>query len=213
MLPEKIDMQHYQTDQEGRKHSSMQGKETGKGMVARLVASDKELLQVVPDKGSISHDIGGNLRGPVSLLVPGEQVTGQPEAHCHAKEGKTEPEIEFTRSRIGAVYNHLHQVQDQQDNHELRSPVMNSPQPVTTLHVLLKVMNAFPCRVCTRTVEHPEHDPCDELDHDGKGQGAAPDITPAGPSRDILKKSLTSDPPDTGTIINPVQKVLHRDGK
>lgn len=209
MFPKQVDMKHDKADQESRQDSGVQRKKSGQGMMPGLIASNEDLFEVIPDNRRIPNDIGSHLRGPISFLVPRQEIAGEPQPHRHRKQGKAEPEIELTGGLVGSIHHHLDEMQDQQDNHELRGPVVDTPQPDATLHMLLEMMNTFPSRIRARTVEHPEHNPCDELDHDRKGQGASPDIAPPRTSRNILKECLLRKPPDSRSVVDPIQKRLH----
>ena len=71
VFPEEVDVQNDQSDQHCRKHPGMKGKETGEGVMPRLVPTYHQLLELVSDQRRVGHDIGRHLGGPVALLIPG----------------------------------------------------------------------------------------------------------------------------------------------
>src|SRR5256885_10534551 len=80
------------------------------------------------------------------------------------------------------------------------------PEHPTAAHFILDVIDAFPGRLRTGTVGHPEEDAGDELDYEGKGQRAAPDITPARAARDIFIERVVDNTPAAGPLFRPVEK-------
>ena len=144
MLPKEIDVQSDQCDQETRKNPGMQGEETGERIVTRFVATNHELLDLIPNQGRVTHDVGRHLSRPVALLIPRQQVAGQPEPHRDPEQGQPEPEVELARRFVGPIDHHLHEVQNQENNHELRGPMVNSAQPITARNLLLNMIHTLP---------------------------------------------------------------------
>ena len=180
--------------------------------MAVISPADDEALQRGPDDRSNGHDVRGDFCGPVTFLVPGQQVAGEREGQHEQQEAEAEPEVDFARGFVGPVDDHLHQVQDEQDVHHRGSEVVNAAQQPAASHLVLDVINAFPCRLRTRAVGHPEKKPGDELDGEAKDQRAAPDVTPARAARDVFVKRILDDAPITSAAIEPVEQPVHHAG-
>src|SRR4051812_35754682 len=67
-------------DEEGRQAADVEAEEPGDRLVAVVEAAAPDLLDRRAEPRGPAGDVGRDLGGPVSLLVPGEQVAGQAEA-------------------------------------------------------------------------------------------------------------------------------------
>ena len=75
MASEKVDMACCECNHSGGQDTSMERKKSGECVVPVVVASDNHLLEPWPNQWSACHDVSGNTGGPVTLLIPGQQVT------------------------------------------------------------------------------------------------------------------------------------------
>src|SRR5690606_18190090 len=71
------------------------------------------------------------------------------------------------------------------------------------------VEHALPGGLGTRAVGRPEADPGDELHHQAEGQGAAPDVAPAGPAGNRFEEGFLPDAAHSGAVVEPVDEILH----
>src|SRR5689334_3035274 len=79
-------------------------------------------------------------------------------------------------------------------------------------HLVLNEINAFPGGLRTGAVCHPEKNAGDELNAEGKGQGAAPNVTPARSTRHIFIKRFMRDFAVPGSVVQPVENFSHVTG-
>jgi hypothetical protein len=147
VAPEQINVRDDQPDDRGRQHSRVQREEPREGVMAVIGSSNDEPLQRGSDDRDDRREIRRDLRGPIPFLVPGQQVTGQRQRERELQQDEAEPEVHFARRSVGAVDDHLHQMQHEQNGHGVRSVVVKSAQEPSASHAFLNVINAFPRRV------------------------------------------------------------------
>src|SRR3989442_11214429 len=82
--------------------------------------------------------------------------------------------------------------------------MVNAAQEPSASHLMLDVVNAFPGRLRTWAVCHPQEKAGDELDTQGEDQSAAPHVAPAGTARDVFVKRVANDSPIPNALIQPV---------
>ena len=94
-----------------RQHPGVQRKEAGQRVMPVVGATYDKFLQLRPDKRHKIHEIRRDLRGPVSFLVPRQKIASQRECQHELEQDDAKPKIHLTRRLVGAVHQHLHQVQ------------------------------------------------------------------------------------------------------
>src|SRR5678815_4007592 len=73
-------------------------------------------------------------------------------------------------------------------------------------------MDAGPRGLRARAVGHPQENAGNDLNDEGEGQGAAPDITPAGATRHILQQHVLDKLLAPRPVIQPGQQRVHATG-
>ncbi len=187
----------------------MQRKEASQRVMAIVGATDDDLLHLGPDHRHDAEQVGGHARGPISLLIPREQVTGQRQAQHDQHQHQAEPEVDFARGPIGAIDDHLHQVERQQHDHGLREKVVHPAQQPAAGHFVLNVEHAFPSGLRTGTVVHPEKQAGDHLRDEHERERAAPHVAPAGAAGNALVECFVHQLAATGAMVQPIEKGLH----
>ena len=127
MPAEQGDVRRQAEHEQGRQDAHVEAVEPGERSGCRIRPADDDLLEVRADDRRPPHDVGGDLRRPVALLVPGKQVAGQAEAQRHEQQGHAEPPVDLAGRAVGAGEQDLEQVQGQQDDHRLRAEVVDAP--------------------------------------------------------------------------------------
>ena len=77
------------------------------------ISTNDEALEGGSDDGHRAGEFGGDLRGPVALLIPGQKVSGEGKGQHELHENQPEPEVDFTWSAVGAVDDDLDQMYGQ----------------------------------------------------------------------------------------------------
>ena len=171
-------------------------------------ATDDDLLQLRPDEGRDGHDVGRDLGGPETFLIPRQQVASEREAEHEKQQHHAKEVVNFARSLVRAVDDHLHQVQHEQDRHGLGRVVMDAAQEPAAPHLALDVVHALPGRLRTGRVGHPEKNPGDDLHHEGEAERAAPHVTPARAARHVFVKRLVEQFLAARAAVHPIVKRL-----
>src|SRR4051794_2649893 len=84
--------------------------------------------------------------------------------------------------------------------------MMQSPQQPSATHFILDVVNAFPGRLRTGAVRHPQKNAGNELDRESESQCAPPDIAPARPAGNVLIQSFVNHLPAARAVVKPVKE-------
>ena len=77
VLAKQRQMHHEKQHERDRQESGMEGEEPRQRVVAILRAADHELLDRRPDERHDPGEVRGHDRGPVALLIPGQQIAGE----------------------------------------------------------------------------------------------------------------------------------------
>ena len=208
-----------QEDVPDQEHQDAAGQDAGvesekpsERVVAVVRPADDQPLQGRAEDGYNAHDIGRHFGGPVPFLVPGQQVAHEREREHELEKAQAEPEIDLARSAVGAVDDHLHQVQHEQYIHHRRGEVMDAAQQPAGGHFVLNKIDAFPRGLRTRAVRHPKEEAREELHGQAKDESAAPDVAPARAARDVFVQGILDDPPVTRSTVEPLEQGFHQTG-
>lgn len=77
------------------------------------------------------------------------------------------------------------------------------------LHLILNEEDAFPGRLCGRTVGGPEKESGDDLNDEGEHERAPPDVAPLRATWNSLVKESHPQLTVTGAVIQPIFEALH----
>ena len=212
VLPEQVNVADDERDDQPGDDARMQREETRQRVMPVVAAAHDDLLQFRSDERGDRGDVRGDPRGPEALLVPGQQVTGQRERQHQHQQDDARPEVEFPRGLVGAVDDHLHQVQDEQHGHRVRGVMMEPAQEPAAPHLMLDEVDALPRGLRTRAVRQPEEAAGDHLDHEAERQRAAPDVAPARAAGNVFVERFVDQPLVAGAVVEPVERGLHQTG-
>ena len=149
-------------------------------------------------------------RGPVALLVPRKQISGERKAEHDLHQHQAEPKIHFPRRTIRPVDHHLHQVQHQQHDHRLGRVMVQPAQQPAPVHLILDVEDAFPSRMSAGAVGHPKKNAGDDLHEEREHQRAAPNVSPARAAGNPLVQRFMHEAAISRAMIQPVEQFSHR---
>src|SRR2546427_1993117 len=99
-------------------------------------------------------------------------------------------------------------MQEQQDGHGLSGIMVQAAQQPPTAHLMLDVIDAFPCGLRARAVRHPEKQASDKLHKKRKQQCASPDVTPTRSSWNVLVEGLVDEPLATRALVQPINNAV-----
>jgi hypothetical protein len=137
-----------QDDHEGRHDAGVQGVEAGQRRVAVGRTADDDLLHPRPHHGHLAGDVGRHLGGPEALLVPRQQVAGQPLGEGQGHQGQAEPPVDLALTAAGAGDDHLEHVQTEQHHHHAGAEVVQAADEPAEFHLILDEMRRSPSSCC-----------------------------------------------------------------
>ena len=146
-----------EADQQDRQHAGVQREEARQRVVAvvrrrrRRAAGGRS-----PTTGTIAIDVGGDLGGPVALLVPRQQVAGERQAQHDVQQDQAEPEVDLARRAVGAVDDTC--IRCSASRTIIACAVkwwMPAQQPAAP-HLVLDVVDALPGGLRAGAVGHPQ---------------------------------------------------------
>ncbi len=187
----------------------MKRKESCQSVVSIDGSSDDKLLERWTQQGRDREDLGGDLSGPVTPLVPGQQVACQSQAQHQPRERETKPPVHLSGTTVGSRYYDLQQVQDEQHDHGVRSVVVQAADKPTQLHLVLYEVDALPRRLHRGAVGGPKTKTCEELNQEGEKQGASPDVAPSGTTWDRFVEEVSTEATIACAVIEPVPQSTH----
>ncbi|PRQ07406.1 hypothetical protein ENSA7_28870 [Enhygromyxa salina] len=203
MTPKQIEVHTQQRRERDRQHEHMQRIEPGNRQITILRPTLQRVLQQVT-KRHRPHDPGRDLRRPVPLLIPRQQVAGQRKRQHQPTHREAGPPVELTRLPIRPREHHLHQVQDRDDHHHRRSVVMQPTQEPPAGDPILQVRGARPRVARRRAIIGSQQDPQHDLLQEQVGQHAAKHIAHAGATWNLLVERLLGERPNPRTLVDPV---------
>src|SRR5262249_3419483 len=177
-------------------------------VIAVVGAALQKNLNVLANERNLRGDIRGDSRRPVTLLIPGQQVARKAQAKSDSKQCQPEPPVQLPRRQMSAGDHYLQHVQGDQYDQRLRAEMMNTADQPAKIHLILDVVDAGPGAGVAGAVRRHEQDASDELQHEDKSEGAAPDIAPLGAARNVFEQQRIDQLPMTDTVIQPVEKSL-----
>ncbi|MBV6519333.1 MAG: hypothetical protein HCAMLNBO_02152 [Candidatus Brocadia fulgida] len=95
----------------------MEGIKTGNGKIPVVSASLMQYFDVLTNHRDRAHDIGSNLRGPVSFLIPGQEIAGEAETRQTEKQDNAGNPIQLPRLLVRAKDKDLKHMHKGQDHH------------------------------------------------------------------------------------------------
>ena len=206
---EKGDMNGQSADEQSRQHASVHRKEAGQGVMSVGRAADRKLLHFFTYPRRQCHEICCDIRGPKSLLIPRQQIAGEAKPHDQHHQDEANPIVELARRPIGAIPNHLKQVQDHDHDHGLSHEVMQAAKEPAASHLVLDVIDAFVGGLAAGAVSHPQEDAGDRLGGEGKHEHAARDIAKPSAAWNALIQQIVSQLALTGAVVEPIEKRLY----
>ena len=109
-------------------------------------SAQKKALQGRSQQRHDPQDLGGDLGGPVSPFVPGQQVSGEGRSHHQPHQKQSEPPVDLAGRTVGTRDHHLYEMEDQQHDHGVGGVVMQPPDEPAQLHLVLDEVDALPGR-------------------------------------------------------------------
>ena len=114
---EQVDVEAEQSEDRPRQHVGVQREEVAQRVVAVERSALQQPLERRPHDRRRADDAGRDLRGPVALLIPGQQVAGQRERQHQAEHQNADDPVHLARRLVRAEDHHLREVDAGHDDH------------------------------------------------------------------------------------------------
>src|SRR5579872_4304650 len=92
------------------------------------VATEKQEMDLVADEWYGGSDVRSNRDGPVSQLIPRQQVSGIAEQQGYKKKDDADDPIELARRTIRPAIENFEHVREHQKDHRMRRPAVQVAQ-------------------------------------------------------------------------------------
>ena len=192
-----------------RQQAGVQRQKVRQRVVSHGGPAHGELLQHRPNHRRHAHDANRHPRGPITMLIVGQQPAGCRHGDGQRQQQHHDPEVHLPRRAVDAVDHHLQQVQHQHHHERLRAKMMQPPQDPPARHLALDVMNALPRRLRAGAVAGPQEKPRDGLQQEHIDHQGAPHVTPARPARQVLEQARLGEAAQSRAFVQPSQNALH----
>ena len=110
-----------------RQDQDMHAEEPAERGVRDVDPAAQQLQERLPDDRHATGDLGADDGRPEGPLVPGQQVAGEAEADGHGQQADAHQPGDLARVLVGALDEDPRQVEDQEDDHQVGSPVVDAP--------------------------------------------------------------------------------------
>ncbi len=114
--------------------------------------------ELAADERHVVHEVGADGHGPVRELVPRQQVPGEREREREQQQHHADHPVELARLLVRAGVEHAHEVQRDDEHHEVRRPAVHVADQLPEADAGLQVLHVAVRAVDRRRVhEHQVH--------------------------------------------------------
>ena len=174
---------------------------------AKLGPGPQEVAQIGPDHGSGAVDVDPDHRGPEGALVEGQQVAGEGHRHRQDQQHDADHPVELARVLVGAEEEGAAHVQEDQDHHQARAPLVHAVDEGAERDLVVDVGDRGVGLGGRRRVEHRQEDAGDRLDDEGEEGGGAERVEPVGPFRHLAVEHPGEEAAGAGALVDPGEDV------
>ena len=125
-----------------------------------------------------ASDVRANGGGPISALVPGQQVTGEPEDQGQDEQQHAADPVQFARLLVGAHDENARHMGDAHHDHAVGRPVMDHADGRPKTDLVFDEQDAVIGFSRGGLVVEGQHDAGDALHHEQEGRDAAQAVPP-----------------------------------
>ena len=200
---DQIQVDRYEQYQQRRQHPDVGTEESRERQAGDLVASKHEVSDEPPDDRHHLTDPGTHHRCPIGPLVPWQQIAGESEGERDQQQCDTGDPGDFSRILVGAIHDDPDHVQDRQQHHGARPPVMQTADQPAEREVVGDVGDTGVGLSRLGDVVDGEEDSRDELNRDGEEGRAAERVGPVDLG-DLAKEDRRPVAAPSGPLIEPV---------
>ncbi len=167
----------------------------------------QEVAQVGADDRAGAVDVDPDHRGPEGALVEGQQVAGEGHRHRQDQEHDADHPVELARVLVGAEEEGPPHVEEDQDDHHARPPLVHPVHELAEEDVVVDVRDRGVGLGGRRRVEHRQEDARDRLRDEGDEGGRAERVEPVGPLRHLAVEHPGEEARGGGALVDPGEDV------
>jgi len=188
----------------------VEARESGR---AELRAGPQEIAQVGTEHRAGAVDVDADDRGPEGALIEGQQVAGEGHRHRQDQQHDADHPVELARILVGTEEEGAAHVQEDQNHHQARAPLVHAVHELAEEDVVVDVGDRGVGLRGRGRVVHRQEDPGDSLGDEGEERGRAERVEPVGPLRHLAVEQAGEEAGGGGALVDPgedVNRGLHR---
>ena len=169
-----------------------------------LRAAAHEVTEVGPGDRAGGGDVGGHDRRPVGALVERQQVARQRHHEGEDQQHDADHPVELARVLVGAEEEGPRHVQEDQDHHHRRAPLVHPAHELPEEDVVGDVAGRLVGARRRRVVVHGEEDARHGLGEEREHRRRAQRVEPVRPLRDLAEHQPAHAARQRGALVDPV---------
>src|SRR4051812_10247608 len=180
--------------------------EPRQGGGAELGAPSQEVRQERTDQRAGAVDVHPHDRGPVGALVEREQVARERHQHREDQQDDADDPVQLPRVLVRAEEERPRHVQEDQDHHHGRSPLVHPAHELAEEDVVGDVARRFVGLRGRRRVVHGQEHAGGGLRQEREHRGRAERVEPVGPLRDLAEEHPADAARQRRPLVDPVDR-------
>ncbi len=169
-----------------------------------LWAGQQEVVQVRTDERAGAVDVHADDRGPVGLLIEGQQVARERHQHGQHQQHRADHPVELARVLVGPEEERSSHVQEHEDDHHGRAPLVHAADELAQERLVGDVPGRLVGVGRRRVVVHGQEDAGDRLVEEGEHRRRAQGVEPVGPLGDLAEHHPARAAGQRGALVDPV---------
>ena len=184
--------------------------EAREGRRPELRPGAEEVAQVGADDRAGAVDVDADDRGPEGALVEGQQVAGEGHRHRQDQQHDADHPVELARVLVGAEEEGPAHVEEDQDHHHARAPLVHPVHELAERDLVVDVGDRGVGLGRRGRVEHRQEDAGDGLDDEGEEGRRAERVEPVGPLRHLAEEHAGEEAAGGEPLVDPAEGVDRR---
>ncbi len=172
-------MHENEEQQRAGNHEDVKREEARKRGAGDDGTAEKQMHQAAADEGHAAGDGCADAEAPVGVLIEAQNLAGEGHAERHQQQKNADDPGELAGKFVGAEEKHLRHVDEDDGDHEVRSPAVQRAQKPAERNLVIQNVEAVPRFARRRNVNQRQQNAGKDLQKEQREGGAAEDIPPA----------------------------------